>query len=167
MESIIIPGITPADSDIYQQVAQDLARVGIRTSLKQQPFSEWLKAYFADVPREDFGKPWGEKVYTFQLGITLDTFTDPAPRLTNPWSCRKEKPFWCNEEELAILTQAGNEFDPEKRRGILQQFMAKFHENAPVLFLIESVDVVGRAANVEGAKLIYRVFKYDQISKRG
>jgi hypothetical protein len=61
---------------------------------------------------------------------------------------------------------APGEFDPEKRRVILQQFMAKFHEHAPVLFLLESVDVVGRSADVEGAKLIYRVFKYDQISKR-
>ena len=164
-DAIVIPNIAAADTDIHQQVAQDLAKVGLRSTVKSQPFAEWLKVYFADVPKEDFGKGWGEKAGTFQLGITLDTFTDPAPRLNNPWSCKAAKIFYCNEKESALLQQASEEFDPEKRKKILQAFQASFHDNAPVVFLVESADIVGRAPNVQNAELIFRVFKYDRIVK--
>jgi hypothetical protein len=43
--------------------------------------------------------------------------------------------------------------------------MVKFHEHAPGLSLVQVVDVVGRSAQVENAKLIFRVMNYHEINK--
>jgi peptide/nickel transport system substrate-binding protein len=165
MDAIVLPGNFPADADIYQAAAQDLGQVGIKVNLKPQTFAEYLKVLTAPGDPKDYAKAWGEKVYAYQQDHSVDVVPDASFRLINPWGCRRPVPFWCDRDFDAGLTKAQEEFDVEKRRKLLQDLMVKFHEQAPGLSLVQVVDVVGRSAKVENAKLIFRVMNYHEITK--
>ncbi|MBM3504555.1 MAG: hypothetical protein FJX65_11840 [Alphaproteobacteria bacterium] len=166
MDSIVLPGNFPADADIYQAAAQDLGKVGIKTNLKPLTFAEYLKVLFNPVPKEEFGKGWGDKVMTFQQDFSVDLIPDAINRWQATWSCRRAGvAFYCNEDELKVMDAANAEFDPEKRRKILQQGMKMVNENAPALFLVEIIDVWARSNKVQNAKLTFRVLNYHEITK--
>ena len=165
MDAVVIPGNFPADSDIYQKAAADLGKVGIKTNLRAITFAEFVKVITAPGDPKDYGKGWGEKVWAHQQDFSVDVVPDASFRMLTPWGCRRPVPFWCDAGESALLDKSQLEFDVEKRRKILQDLMALFHDNAPALSLVQVVDVVGRSAKVQNAQLVYRILSYDKITK--
>lgn len=164
-DAVVLPGNFPADNDIYQQAAQNLGSIGIKVNLRAITIAEFVKVITSPGDPKEYGKGWGEKVFAHQQDFSVDVVPDASQRLIGTWGCRRPVPFWCNAEEDALLTKAQAEFDVEKRRKILQDLMQVFHDNAPALFLVNVVDVVGRSAKVENAKLTYRVLNYHEMSK--
>ncbi|MSO65822.1 MAG: ABC transporter substrate-binding protein [Alphaproteobacteria bacterium] len=166
MDVIVLPGNFPADADIYQAAAQDLGKIGVKTNLKPLTFAEYLKVLFNPVPKEEFGKGWGDKVMAFQQDFSVDLIPDAINRWQATWSCRRAGvSFYCNDDEIKLIDAANAEFDVEKRRKILQDGMKMIHENAPGIFLVEIVDVLGRSSKVQNAKLTFRVLNYHEITK--
>ncbi len=165
MDVVVLPGSFPADTDMYQKVAEDLGRIGIKANLRGITFAEFLKVIAAPGDPKDYGKGWGEKVFAQQQDFAVDVVPDASFRMLTPWGCKRPVPFYCDAEETALLDKAQAEFDVEKRRKLLQDLMQLSHDNAPALALVQVVDVVGRSAKVQNAQLVYRVLSYDKITK--
>jgi peptide/nickel transport system substrate-binding protein len=138
-EAMVIPGAFPADSEIYQFAAQQLAGVGIRTTLTQITFTQWLDNWFGKKKGPEGGMGFSDM---FQNSCHNDPAiaTFAYPNL----SCRKAPlASHCDQDELAKLTAAEQEFDVEKRRKLIQELMVLNHDNAPNLFFVELTDMTG------------------------
>lgn len=158
-EAMVLPGSFPADAEIYQFAAQQLNAVGIRVSLTQIQFSEWLDNWFGKKkgPGETMGFSdiFQNSCHNFNA-IPFDAY----PNL----SCEKDLPSHCDAEESALLKAAFEEFDMEKRRNLIQDLMVLNHENAPNLFFVDLVDMTGLNKRVKGFSNIIQRFSWDTIT---
>jgi peptide/nickel transport system substrate-binding protein len=149
----VVVGSFPADSEIYQQAAIDLAAVGIEVELQQIRFPEWLDYFLNNSwPGEMFGSSWNTAPY-------MDTIR-PYTYMT----CAKRAPHFCDESMTPLFDATFEEFDPEARRELLHELHAKTMEVLPALFLVEQVDVTGLAPGVEGLRYVNRSVSYDDVT---
>ncbi len=149
----VVTGSFPADSDIYQQVASDLGKVGVNVDLQQIAFPEWLKKFLANEwAGAGFGLSWNSSPY-------MDSV-----RPFGYQTCAKRNPHFCDESMSPLYAQVNAEFDPEKRKQLLWQLHAMAKDVAPAIFLVEQIDVTGIAKNVEGFEYVNRLILYPKIS---
>lgn len=158
-EAMVLPGAFPADSEIYQFAAQQLTAVGIRVKLTNIQFPEWLDMWFGKKTG-----PGGTMGFSDIFQNSCHNFNaipfDAYPNL----SCQKDLPSHCDEEESALLTEAVEEFDTEKRRKLIQDLMVLNHENAPNLFFVDLVDMTGVSGRVQNFSNIIQRFSWDTIT---
>jgi len=149
----VVTGSFPADSEIYQQAAIDLAAVGIDMELQQIRFPEWLDFFLNNTwPGEVFGSSWNTAPY-------MDSIR-PYTYMT----CAKRVPHFCDESMTPAYDATFAEFDPEKRKVLLKALHAKTMEVLPALFLVEQADVTGIAPYVNGLEYINRSVNYDNVT---
>jgi len=149
----VVVGSFPADSEIYQQAAIDLAAVGIKLELQQIRFPEWLGFFLKNTwPGEMFGSSWNTAPY-------MDTIR-PYTYMT----CAKRVPHFCDESMTPLFKATFEEFNPQARRGLLQKLHAKTMEVLPALFLVEQVDVTAMASGVSGLSYKNRSVNYDAVT---
>ena len=163
MAAEVLPGNFPADSEIYQKAAQDLAKVGIQVEVRGLTFADYLKKIIPPQGGTTLGFP--DDVMAFQLDFPLQTGQTAASLVQRNWSCRRKVNFYCDQAELKMLEDAETEFDTELRRQKLQKLMASFHDNAPGLFMIEIVDIVARSPKVQNLKMTHRILNYHEVTK--
>ena len=140
----------PADNEIYQQAASDLAAVGVKTELRQIRFPEWLRKFLTGGwDGQAYGSSWN---------------TAPHMDAARPFlifSCLKKPTFFCDQNVVPLINGALQEFDPAKRRDILHQLNRETQKNPPALFLVEQVDVAGVSSRVDGFKYVNRSVYYE------
>jgi peptide/nickel transport system substrate-binding protein len=152
----VVTGAFPGDSEIYQQVAQDLSKVGVTLELEKIQFPQWLKTYFAN--------SWWESGYH---GFSLSMNTIPYLDATRPmgyYSCGKNNPFFCDEDLAAQLEASRSIFDTEKRMKALHELAQAYHDAAPALYLIEMVDLVGLGPNVQNFQNVNNAYNYTTMT---
>jgi peptide/nickel transport system substrate-binding protein len=148
----VVVGSFPADSEIYQQAAIDLAAVGIEVELIQVRFPEWLDFFLkASWPGEMFGSSWNAAPY-------MDSIR-PYTYMT----CAKSKPHFCDESTTAAYEATFAEFDPVKRKALLEELHNLTTESLPAIWLVEQVDVTGIAPGVTGLNYVNRTVDYGSI----
>lgn len=149
----VVVGSFPADGQIYQAMAADLAAVGVDLTLNEVDFPTWLEKYLGGTWDTDaFGLSWN-------TAPTLD-----ASRPYTLFSCAKQPPFFCDESVMPLHEQAATEFDPAARRAILQDLAVAVHENPPALFLVEQVDLNALAEGVSGYRNDNRTIAYHEMT---
>lgn len=158
-EAMVLPGSFPADSEIYQFAAQQLTAVGIRVQLTQIQFPEWLDMWFGKKKGPEGGMGFSDIFQNSCHNFNAIPF-DAYPNL----SCQKDLPSHCDEEESALLTEAVEEFDTEKRRKLIQDLMVLNHENAPNLFFVDLVDMTGLSSRVRNFSNIIQRFSWSDIT---
>ncbi len=158
-EAMVLPGAFPADAEIYQFAAQQLAAVGIRVKLTNIQFAEWLDNWFGKKKAPDGTMGMSDIFQNSCHNFNAIPF-DAYPNL----SCQKPLPSHCDEEESALLTAAFEEFDTEKRRKLIQDLMVLNHENAPNLFFVDLVDMTGVSGRVQNFSNIIQRFSWDTIT---
>jgi len=149
----IVVGAFPADAEIYQAMAADLAKVGVRVTLRQVTFAAWLDKFTKgswDTPA--FGLSWN-------TAPTLD-----ASRPYAIFSCTKKPAFFCDQAALPLQAEASTEFDADKRAVILSELGAVVHDNPPSLLLVEQIDLNATAKNVNGYRNDNRVIDYHEMT---
>ena len=98
---------------IYQAALQDLNQVGFRATLISQTFPDWLKHWLAgDWPYQAFG-----------FGTDLTGVLDAGRAFNAFVSCKKNPPYYCNEDEMGLVNAQAAEFDVEKRKAILEELL--------------------------------------------
>lgn len=148
----VVVGSFPADSEIYQQAAIDLAAVGIEVELLQIRFPEWLDFFLkSSWPGDMFGSSWNAAPY-------MDSIR-PYTYMT----CAKAVPHFCDEGTTAAYEATFAEFDPEKRKALLHELHGQTTESLPALWLVEQVDVTGIAPNVSGLVYENRTVDYGSV----
>lgn len=159
-EAQVIPGAFPADNEIYQFAAQQLAAVGIRTTLTTITFAQWLDSWFGKKKGPEGGMGFSD---IFQNSCHNDPAiaTFAYPNLT----CRKAPlASHCDAEEEAKLTEAEQEFDVEKRRKLIQELMVLNHDNAPNLFFVELTDMTGLNKRVSGFSNVLQRYNFHSLT---
>ncbi|MSO66013.1 MAG: ABC transporter substrate-binding protein [Alphaproteobacteria bacterium] len=155
-----VTGSGTADSDIFQQVALDLKRVGIEAEVVPMRLADWVTKYSGggapnptDVTFKDWAFGWG---YTLNNG-------DPLQGYSTHW-CDRKPTWYCNESLRPKVEAARLEFDPDKRRKMVEELMKLSAEDAPVLFIINQIEVVALHKDVQNFKMSYRYINYGDLS---
>ena len=137
---------------VYQAAVQDLEKVGIKAKFVSQPFPEWLKHWTAgDWPYDAFG-----------FGTDLTGILD-AGRGFEFTSCNKNPPYYCNQDELAMVNAAAVEFDVKKREKLLQDLLAVNRDNAPIIYLVEGTESMAYNPKIQGLKQVNLVINYHEL----
>jgi len=140
----VITGSFPADAEIYQAAAANLTSVGIRVELRQIVFADWLKKWFVPAGTPTMGFVGGG----FQNECHNDQM-DAIGSFRN-LSCRHTPAHHCDQDEMKLIEAVEAEFDPAKRKVILENLLALNKENAPMIWFTELLDVTGLHKRVQG-----------------
>lgn len=136
--------LTPLDPVVFQKVAQDLSKIGIRASVRQIPFADFLRKYGAN--------QWGD-VDAFGLFWNAASFQD-AIRPFEYFSCFRVNPFFCDESVSADLRAVQVMADPIARDAKMRAIMAKFHTLAPAIWITNSAYVNATRPDIGNFKMI-------------
>lgn len=63
-----------------------------------------------------------------------------------------------------LVKQAAEEFDPAKRRAVLQQLMKALSDDAPALFLVQQFDIVAVSPKVKNFAINNRFINYSEFT---
>ncbi len=138
---------------IYQAAVQDLTKVGFRATLISQTFPDWLKYWIAgDWPYEAFG-----------FGTDLTGVLDAGRAFNAFVSCKKNPPYYCNEDEMPLVEAQAAEFDVDKRKAILQELLQANAANAPLLFLTEGFEAMSYQPRIQNFEAINQRLNYDTM----
>ena len=121
----VLVGVSPADNLIYQQVVQDLSRIGVSVTLRTIPYAVWLRKYSAN--------DWAGDM--FSLTWDSSSFYDVIRVIGNA-SCAKPSPFFCDPALTPVIAAVDAEMDESKRLRALQSLNARYATLAPALFLV-------------------------------
>lgn len=149
----VVVGTFPADAEIYQAMAADLGKVGVKVTLRQVTFADWLDKYTKgtwDTPA--FGLSWN---------------TAPILDASRPYalfSCAKNPAFFCDQAVMPLQAAASGEFDEDKRKAALAELATAVHDNPPSLLLVEQIDLNATAKNVAGYRNDNRVIAYHEMT---
>jgi peptide/nickel transport system substrate-binding protein len=153
LTAAVVTGSFPADAEIYQAMAADLAKVGVRVTLRQEKFADWLDKYTKGTwNTQAFGLSWN-------TAPTLD-----ATRPYTLFSCLKNPAFFCDQSVTPLLRQAGSELDRAKRLDCLTELAHRVHDNPPSLLLVEQVELNATSAKVAGYRNENRVIGYHEMT---
>lgn len=139
--------------DAFQQVAQDLAKIGVTLEMTPIVHADWIRKFLQ--------VKWDGQAFSLTLGVApeIDTI-----RMMLFQSCRKNPAYYCNRDMMPLIEASDAEFDPAKREKILQELMVKMTEDVPALFLFELQDINAVGKRVRGFKNVNRVFTYHDVT---
>ena len=149
----IFAGAAAYSAQVYQQVAADLARVGVTMSIRQIPASQYARGvYQGQWAGEAFGVDYG-------VNPSLDALI-PLVR----HSCLWMKPWFCEPSIPPLIEQASSIFELEERRRLTQQVMRKQLEHVPAILLYETARFDGLNRAVQNFSIEVGHINYDEIT---
>ncbi|MBM3513907.1 MAG: hypothetical protein FJX59_09345, partial [Alphaproteobacteria bacterium] len=136
----VLVGLGPADNEIHQKVAADLAVVGIAVELRTTPY--------ASRPLKYYGGQWGN-VDVFSTTWNGGLYRDVI-RTAQDFACTKPNPFFCDDEITALVTASKAVMDATARERMLRQIMRLYRDRAAALYLTEYNSIIGLSPRVSG-----------------
>ena len=143
-----------ANSLIFQQIASDLSKVGVKMIIKQMPAPAYLRAVLRDPNHA------GADAHSL-VWPAWPTFD--ALRALQTHSCNRSAPWHCDRKLQPLIDQAFVEWDRDKGLRLRKQLMKLTRDSAPAIFLFESPEFTGLSKNVRGYYQFYGFIAYDQI----
>ncbi|MSQ85610.1 MAG: ABC transporter substrate-binding protein [Alphaproteobacteria bacterium] len=141
-----------ASLSAYQQVAADLANVGVTMEIRSMPALQYMKNLFITCEYDDaIIVPW-------QSAPTIDVM-----RAINIHSCLSTKAWYCDSEAMPIIAAAMAEWDEAKGCALRQQLGRRYHEQAASIFLYEMVYFAGLSRNTSGFADNFGFVAYEDI----
>lgn len=142
----------PGQASVYQQVASDLRKIGVEMVFDVVPATQFL----SDIRR---------------LAEIADSFTLPVPlfptmdsmRAMSYHSCLVASPWYCDQTIQPVIARALVEWDQDVAITLRQQVMKHYHDEAPVLYLHESVTFVGLGPGVRNYNDVFGFVDYDVV----
>ena len=130
-------------TNLYQQVAQDLKKVGVTMNLK-----------IITLP-DLFGRVVGSKEFEGQMHIMnygSNPSNDVMRSLNAFHSCTARAKWTCLPDAEEAIKGANTEFDPVKRAADLRKIAEVYHDEAPVIFLYEQFELDATSKKVKNYK---------------
>jgi peptide/nickel transport system substrate-binding protein len=153
MDIEFVATLTPLDPVLFQKVAQDLNEIGIRASVRQIPFSDFLRKYVQN--------QWGD-VDAFGLFWNSATFQD-AIRPFEYFSCFRTNPFFCDQDVTADIRAVQIVSDPVERETLMQTIMAKYHALAPAIWITNSAYVSAMRPGINNFRMIPAGIAFEEL----
>ena len=131
---------TNADlTNVFQQVAQDVSKVGIDLELKLITLPDL------------FGRVTGSKEFEAPMHV-MNYGSNPSidmMRSINAFhSCAAKQGWTCIPEAEEAIAGANTEFDPVKRAAHLRKIAQLYHDAAPHIFLYEQFELDATSSRV-------------------
>ena len=148
----VVPSGPTVPTPMYGLLTQQLAQIGVQMEVRAIPTSQVIiKAVTGTFAGAAFSME-------FDFAPTLD-----PQRSLGMHSCLRAVPWHCDQAVMPLIEASRNEFDPEKRRSILQQIMRVYHDTAPMLYLYESVHFDGVSARVKNYRPVNGIIPYERL----
>lgn len=136
-------GIDANDAAIFQQVQSDLKAVGVTMNLRTIPATQYFNALRGtDFSGDAFPVDWPS-------WPTID-----LTRSVLAHSCLRPVPWYCDQEATKRLIAARTTWDEAKSLTLKQDLSRFYHEQAPAIFLYETVNFVALSRRVRGFAMI-------------
>jgi peptide/nickel transport system substrate-binding protein len=145
-------GSSPADAALHQIVAQYLAAVGVKMSVRTISTNQLI--------RNVVEGGWGGQA--FGLFYNHEPTADVLRGLDTQ-SCLWHHSWYCNPSTTPLIMAAHREFDPAKSMKLRQQVMAAYRNDWAAIFMHQAVRFAGTRANVSGLKVVNNFILFDQI----
>ena len=145
-------GAQLADTAIYQQVASDLAKIGVQMEVRSVP----IQRLIGNVN----GGTWGGQAFVINFGSepTMD-----ALRPLRFHSCLKEPAWACTEALMPQINDAFAEGDLAVREEKTKAVMEAIWNDAPAILLNEVVRIVAASSKVEGFSEAHANIAYQSL----
>lgn len=148
--------ITGAGLATYQQVAADLAKIGIQMEIRPVQLPQYLANVFLTGNYADaLPLPW------------LPTPSLDIMRTITLHSCASKFAWYCDKDAEPMIAQAAAEWDETKALQERRALSRRYHDQAAALFLYEQVFFAGLGKRTSGYADDYGLVSYDQISVTG
>ncbi len=129
-------------------------KVGVKVNVEVASFAEWIKQFFPVAwPSPMWHNLWN-------AAPVMDATTS----ILNQSCAKGGKPYICDDTQQAMIAAANAEFDPEKRKKVLQDLIALQYEEAVNLFLIAYNNLHAYTPNLEGFRNVNQLILYNEIS---
>ncbi len=146
-------GVDANDAAIFQQVQSDLQKIGVAMKIKTIPPTQYFNALgLTSFEGDAFPVDWPS-------WPTVD-----VTRALLPHSCFRPVPWFCDESVTPRLVAARTEWDETKALTLRHALMRYYHDQAPALFLYETVNFAAVSARVKNFTIINGShIPYDEI----
>lgn len=141
--------------DIYQWVAQDLAKVGVKLTLQEMPIQEFTRRLLKQAP-------WQASIFGMDYGASPTI--DAMRSINSLHSCKFFNAWYCDQSIMPVIDAANQEFDTAKRAQLVAQVMRHYHDQAPAIFLheVRLYDAVGpKVRNYNPVNMIVNYHEID------
>lgn len=136
-------GIDANDAAVFQQVQNDLMAVGVAMKIKTIPSTQYFNALGQTSFEGDaFPVDWPS-------WPTID-----VTRSLLPHSCFRPVPWYCDATLTPLLVAARTEWDEGKALALRRDLMRRYHDQAPALFLYETVNFAAVSARVKNFHML-------------
>ncbi|MBL8642910.1 MAG: ABC transporter substrate-binding protein [Rhodospirillaceae bacterium] len=140
----------------YQQVADDLADIGVTMEIRPLQLAQYLRNTFITGEYADaIFIPWS-------ASPSMDVL-----RAINIHSCQANHPWYCDREAMPVYQAALAEWDEAKGLELRRELGRRYHDQAAALFLYEQVFFAGLSKRTEGFADTFGFISYDTITVSG
>ena len=138
---------------VYQQVAVDLARIGVEMEMRLIPIAQYARGVY-------FGE-WGGEAFGVDYGVnpSLDAL---RPMVRH--SCQWPQPWYCDETIIPKLEGAASTFDLAQREALTKEIMRHQRDMAPGIFLYELTRFDGLSGDLSGFSVDVGHISYEALS---
>lgn len=151
--TIDITTAAPGAELTYQLVAADLKKIGVDMQIKVVPRGLFLSNVFGSGNYSDaFGMWWGTQP-------SLDSI-----RAVTLHSCRQRTAWFCDESIMPKVDAALTSWDEDEALALRHEVHAYYHDQAPAIFLYETVLFAGLASGVQGYEDDFGFVRYENIT---
>ncbi len=151
--TIDVTTAAPGAELTYQLIAEDLRAVGVTMDINVVPRGLFLSNVFVTGNYGDaFGMWWGTQP-------SLDSI-----RAVTLHSCRQRFAWFCDDSIMPKVNQALTTWDEADALRLRHEVHRYYHQQAPAIFLYETVLFAGLAPGVSGYEDNFGFVRYENIS---
>jgi len=139
MSALLYTGQAPGDHLVYQQVAQNLAAIGVKFDIQTFPISEHL--------RRRANGAWDG------IDATASSWPHHAlgdlSRAAEQFSCLSPVSTFCDRDVADLISQSNSEMNPATRENLLKTINRRYQELAPSIILFRFSSIDGMRSRIE------------------
>ncbi|MDX2142649.1 MAG: ABC transporter substrate-binding protein [Rhodospirillaceae bacterium] len=148
----IVPSGGTSLSETFQQVAADLAKVGVAMTIRSITVPQLVRG----VQQGE----WSGQAFVFNFSSERTTDALRALRLH---SCLRPAAWYCDRALTAKIEQASALGDLAERRRLTEEIVRAYHDEAPALWLHDMIMIEGLSKRVRGYRNDLTVISYHAI----
>jgi peptide/nickel transport system substrate-binding protein len=150
--TIEVPSGAAQFPDVFQQVASDLARIGVRMEVRGIP----QQVLFERVQASGFS--------VAAAAIPIFAPTADALHPMRQHSCLWHKPWYCDRDAQVGIDAAFAADSLDARRAFTEQVMARAHADAQALYLYDTVGFVALGPRIADFRVDFSFIRYEHIA---
>ncbi|MSQ87218.1 MAG: ABC transporter substrate-binding protein [Alphaproteobacteria bacterium] len=149
----VLTNLGNSDTALYQKMAEDLGKVGVKVELRSTTFASWVRKYNVN--------EWGD-IDAFSLTWNSAPFQDVI-RPIEYFSCLKAAAFFCDPSIVPLIKQSNQTMDEPARLKLLQEIMVKTQNIAPALILVDFPNLTAWSPRVKAAPLRVAGLEFEKV----